>query len=401
MPDYRYEAIAETGMKNTGTLTASTEQEVVSMLDAKGLFPVRIEAAKSKQKINLVAGTVSPRQMAIFYSQLADLLHAGVPLLRGLDILERQSSEKKLGQVLRDVRAKVADGTTLGDSMSKHPEAFSELAVSMIRAGQEGGFLEEVLRRIAIFTDRQQELKGKVIGAIAYPVFLAVVMVVVLLAMIVFVVPQFEPMFQKLLEDGELPILTQVIIGLSHLIKNWGWLIILGIIGTLFLFRRWTSTDSGRLKVDSFKLKFPIVGNIYLNLSLSRFTRILGTLLQNGIPLLQALKISKDSTGNKVLTNAIDQAATNVTEGNALAEPLRECTYMPRDVVEMVAVGEESNTLERVLLDIATSLENRTNRQLELFVRLLEPVMLLVMAVLVFIVVMGLLLPVFKMSSAV
>jgi general secretion pathway protein F/type IV pilus assembly protein PilC len=402
MPDFTYEALASTGQKSQGTLTAGSEHEVMSILDARGLFPVRIQPAKGQ---GLGGGgsrrKVKARHMATFYGQLADLLTSGVPLLRSLEILERQASQPGLAAVLRDVRADVADGTSLGDAMAKHPGAFTELATSMVRAGQEGGFLEDVLRRIADFTEHQEDLKAKVVGALAYPAFLAVAGTLVLFILVIFFVPKFEPIFAKLDEKGELPWLTMALIGASHGVMSY-WPFLLGAVALgYFLFRGWARTEAGRVTLDRVRLKAPAAGKIYLHLALSRFARIQGTLLQNGIPLLQALKIAKDSTGNRVLAEAIDQAAENVTAGNSLAAPLQACAYFPRDVVEMVAVGEESNSLEKVLLDIANTLEKRTGRQLELFVRLLEPLMLLVMAGFTLLIVAGLLLPVFKMSQTV
>jgi general secretion pathway protein F/type IV pilus assembly protein PilC len=271
--------------------------------------------------------------------------------------------------------------------MALHPQAFNELSISMVRAGQEGGFLEDVLERIADFTEHQEDLKSKVIGALAYPVFLAIVGFLVLQILVIFFVPKFEPIFKKLEERGELPWLTEILIAVSHLMQRHGLWVLAGVVLAYILFRNWARSESGRRVVDGWRLRLPSVGTIYRSFALSRFTRILGTLLHNGIPILQALKIAKDSTGNKV--------------GNTLAEPFGNCKYFPRDVVEMVAVGEESNNLEKVLINIADALEKRTTRQLELFVRLLEPVMLLVMALLTLVVVAGLLLPVFKMSTAV
>ena len=324
-----------------------------------------------------------------------------MPLLRCLDILERQSSQPALAEVLREVRARVADGMGLAGAMAQHPRAFDELAVSMVRAGQEGGFLEDVLRRIADFTEQQEDLKSKVIGALAYPIFLAVAGFIILNILIIFFVPKFEPIFKRLQDKGELPTLTVGLIGVSHFLQSWGWAAALGVAGLIYLYRRWAKTPKGRMTVDLIRLRIPIAGKIYLSFALSRFTRILGTLLHNGIPILHALRISKDSTGNKVLTEAIDKSADNITAGDALATPLAACKYFPRDVVEMISVGEESNNLDKVLIDVANGLEKRTSRQLELFVRLLEPAMLLVMAGVVLLVVAGLLLPVFKMSSAV
>jgi len=219
--------------------------------------------------------------------------------------------------------------------------------------------------------------------------------------LVIFFVPRFEPIFKKLEEKGELPLITTIIVGLSHILQRY--LVVVLAVGALgvFLFRRWARTPKGRLKIDAMRLRLPGAGAIYLHLAISRFSRILGTMLHNGIPILQALRIAKDSTGNKVLGDAIEKAAENVKGGDKLAEPLGACKYFPRDVIEIVAVGEESNNLEKVLIDIADGLEKRTSRQLELFVRLLEPMMLLVMAVVVLFVVAGLLLPVFKMSSVV
>jgi len=214
-------------------------------------------------------------------------------------------------------------------------------------------------------------------------------------------VPKFEPIFIKLREKGELPELTTLLIATSHFMLDYWWVVAIGSVFAYIAFRNWAKTDVGRTALDGWRLRLPSAGTIYLNLALSRFTRILGTLLRNGIPILQSLRIAKDSTGNRVLTEAIERAAENVTAGNSLAAPLGQCKYIPRDVIEMVAVGEESNHLEKVLLDIADGLEKRTSRQLELFVRLLEPVMLLVMAAITLLVVAGLLLPVFKMSSTV
>jgi general secretion pathway protein F/type IV pilus assembly protein PilC len=401
VPEFTFEAIGNGGQRTQGTLTAGSEREVMTMLDGRGLFPVRISASATSVARRSWGRHIRSRYLATFYSQLADLLKSGVPLLRSLDILERQSSQAALGEVIREVRARVAQGTALAEAMAQHPRAFSELAVSMVRAGEEGGFLEDVLKRIADFTEHQEDLKAKVVGSLAYPVFLAVTGFVLLNLLVIFVVPRFEPIFKKLEEKGELPTTTELVMGTSHFLMGWGGLaVLIGLLVGGAAFMWWSKTPAGRLRVDGWRLRIPGAGKIYLNLALARFTRILGTLLHNGIPILQALKIGKDSTGNRVLTDAIQRAAENVTAGVSLAAPLAACKHFPRDVVEMVAVGEESNNLETVLLDISNALDKRTSRQLELFVRLLEPVMLLVMAAVILFVVSGLVLPIFKMGSA-
>jgi general secretion pathway protein F len=406
MPEFMYEAMATGGNRSQGTLVANSEREVMAMLDARGLFPVTVKPAKSQGSSSLLkfrlGKRVSNRQMATFFGQLADLLHSGVPLLRSLEILERQSSNASLSEVLREVRARVADGMGLANALSQHPDVFNELTVSMVRAGQEGGFLEDVLKRVADFTEHQEDLKSRVTGALTYPIFLASIGFIILNVLVMFVVPQFKPIFDKLEKTGDLPGLTKALIGASQFLQSYWPFLLFGAIAAVVGFRYWARSARGRFALDTIRLKAPLgAGAIFLQLALSRFTRVLGTLLKNGIPILQALRIAKDSAGNRVLALAIEQSAENIKSGDSLAAPLGASKHFPRDVVEMVAVGEESNNLEKVLLDISVALEKRTNRQLDMFVKLLEPIMLLVMALITLVIVLGLLLPVFKMSGAV
>jgi len=278
---------------------------------------------------------------------------------------------------------------------------FDDLVVSMVRAGQEGGFLEDVLKRTASFVEHQQDMKSKVVGALAYPAFLAVAGVSVLLMLVIFFVPKFKTLFARLEEKGELPNLTKMLLWASGFLINWWWALIAVGAGVAFAFVYWSRTTSGRYTLDALRLRLPVFGTIFRSLALSRFCRILGTMLHNGIPLLKSLSIAKDSTGNKLLADAIEKSAESITAGQKLADPLRRNKYFPADVVEMIAIAEEANSLEKVLIDVADGLEKRTSRNMDLMVKLLEPVMLLVMAVAVLLVVAGLLLPVFKMGSAV
>lgn len=410
MPDFTFVARAPSGQQRTGVLTAGSEREVVNMLDQQGLFPIRIVLAPKRTGggvgVPFVGRTkVKGRHLATLFAQLADLLHSGVPLLRSLEILEKQSSNAFMSEVLRDVRQKVADGTSLADAMQNHSRVFNELCVSMVRAGQEGGFLEDVLKRIAEFTDHQEDLKSKVVGALAYPVFLTVVGTVIVLALVVFLVPKFEDMFKQ--QKAELPRMTQTLLTVSRFLINktlYVWNIVwvgVGVVGAWMLFRTWSNTPDGRARVDRWKLRIPLAGRIIRNLAIARFCRILGTMLRNGINLLVALRIAKDSTGNKQLSEAIEKAADNVTGGKTLAAPLAASGEFPKDIVEMVTVGEESNNLENVLIGIADSTERRTTRQMELAVRLLEPIMLLAMAAIVLMVVLALLMPFLQMGSTI
>lgn len=404
MPDFVYQAMARTGAKSTGTIAANSEREAAMALDAKGLFPLQITRSRNQAASSgtgFFAKKVKGRHLATFYAQLADLLHTGVPLLRALELLERQSTNPTLQAVLREIRGKVADGTGLAQAMAAFPRVFNELAVSMVRAGQEGGFLEDVLKRISAFVEHQEDMKAKVIGSMAYPVFLGIAGFVVLNILVIFFVPRFAPIFEKLKEKGKLPTLTIYLMDFSDFLRSAaGITTAIVIFASLIYFVKWTR-GAGRVWADRRRIRLPLFGAIFLQLALTRFTRILGTMLHNGIPILRALNIAKDSTGNRVLSQAIEKSAENVTAGEKLADPLRKSGYFPPDVVEMIAIAEESNNLEKVLIDISDSLEKRTARQLDLMVKLLEPIMLLIMAGVTLVVVAGLLMPVFEMSNAV
>lgn len=400
MPDFAYIARDTTGKKVSGTISALNRREVLASLGKQSLFPVDVKEAVGGAVARRRKGQkIKPQVMATVYAQLADLLRSGVPLLRSLEVMKNQSSLPALKLVLEEIHAAVEEGTSLGDAMQAHPRAFGEMAISMVRAGGEGGFLEDALGRVATFTEQQQDLKGRTTGALAYPVFLGVVGVAVVTGLIVFFVPQFEGLFERLRSRGELPALTEGLLALSHAIGSWGWLLAIVIIGGVIFAKNKLQTDAGRMWSDRVKLKIPVVGNIFQNLAVARFCRVLGTLLHNGVPILRSLEISSWAAGNKVLAGAITAAAENISAGQSLAKPLEASGYFPTEVVEMIAVAEESNTLETVLTNVAESLEKRTFRRLELFVRLLEPMMLLLLAGVVLCVVIALLMPVLKMST--
>jgi len=305
MPDFQYIARGMTGEQVTGLLSASNETEVVSALALRQLFPVKIELAESaKAQARHRGRRVKPLDLANFFSQLADLLKSGVPLLRSLELLERQSRNPALKLVLNEVKADVAEGTRLAEAFRQHPRVFNDLAISMVRAGEEGSFLEEVLKRIALFTEHQEDLKGKVIGALAYPLSLAGFGALVVTGLMVWFVPKFEPIFERFAEKGELPFATVAVVSISHAIGDYGLFIAAGLALAVFFFLRYVQTDEGRKQVDTLRLKMPMAGPIYRSLAIARFCRILGTLLKNGVPILNSLRIAKDATGNRVLSEA-------------------------------------------------------------------------------------------------
>lgn len=384
-----------------GKLTADSTDDAVRQLRQQSLFPVKVERASSLGEWKLAPKRVSSGLLVRFYGQMSDLLRAGVPLLASLSLLARQSTNPRMTEVISDIRQRVADGEGIAEAMAIHQAVFGELAISMVRAGQEGGFLEDVFKRISIFTERQEELRGKVMGAMAYPIFLSGVGGLVVLTLIVYFVPKFGRIFDRLRARGEMPAATEWLLAFSNFLQSYGILVAIALAGLGYYLFQLSKTPKGRRFVDTWKLRIPMAGPIFRDLALTRFNRVLGTLRKNGVPILPALRIAKDSTGNVLMREAIDRAAENVQAGDKLATPLRASGCIPPDIVAMIEVAEESNSLETVLLESADSLETRTTRQLELAVRFLEPLLLMIMAGITLLVVIALLLPIFRMSSTV
>lgn len=400
MPDYSYIAREVSGREVRGVIAAGSEQEALGLLSGQSLYPTTLAPVKSA-----AAGRggrrVGSSALANMYSQLGDLLQSGVPLLRSLELLKQQATSPALKEILADVQTQVSEGSRLADAMRRHPRAFGELAISMVRAGEEGGFLEESLSRIAVFVEHQEDLKGRVIGAMVYPLFLAGMGTIIVTAILIFLVPQFEPIFDRFREEGTLPWATTVLLAISGFVKSYGLYVAAALVGAGWWANSYVQTEEGRTRFDGLRLKAWGLGPIVRSLAISRFCRVLGTLLAHGVPILASLRIAKDATGNRVLGTAIGNAAENISGGKSLARPLAASGQFPPDVMEMIAVGEEANNLEKVLLGIADKQEKLTQRRIDLFIRLLEPIMLLTMAVVILFVVLAILLPVFQSSSTV
>ena len=399
MPEFTYTARSLDGTKVSGKMTANTERDVIGALSNQSLFPIQVEAPVEKKAISFSSG-VSDQKIAVFYEQLASLLTNGVPLLRSLHILRDQTKIATLKSALEDVISRVEDGENLSDTFQRHPKIFSEMAVNMARAGAEGGFLEDALSRVAVFTEQAAELRGRTIGAMIYPAVLFTMGSVIVAVLLVYFVPKFESMFDTLRASGNLPWITEMLLAFSTRIQFWGLPVLILLLIGFFVLRYQMQTPSGRRTFDGIKIRLPMLGGIFLNLSVARFCRVLGTLLKNGVPILKALDISRDAAGNKVLSEAIAKASENITAGESLSVPLSKSGRFPHDVTEMISVAEESNSLDTVLINISDGLEKQTIRRLDLMVKLIEPLMLMVMAAIVLVVVVALLLPIMKMGSA-
>jgi general secretion pathway protein F len=393
MATFDYIARTTTGESITGTLQADNERSVAHSLDEKKLFPVQIVERPSD--VRRARRQVRIRDVGVAYGQLSDLLAAGVPLLRALEILSRVGLNKILINRFAAVREAISGGRTLADAMGDHTEVFPPLHTAIVRAGERAGFLEQALTNLATLVDQQDELRGRVRGALAYPMFLACFGVVVVTVILIFLVPQYRPLFAEM----RLPLPSEILFAASDLLRN-HLPIMLGLIFLAVLgIRSALRSQRGWELWDRWRLKLPVMGRVLRLVAITRFCRVLGTMLANGVPILQALAIAKDATGSSVLTAGVEAAAENVRAGASLADPLRDGGLFPLEVVEMIAVGEESNQLEKVLVQIADTVERRTNRQVDVAVRLMEPAILLLLAMTIGFVAIGLLYPMLIMSQ--
>ena len=398
MPTYSYIARNQLGTKITGQTDAGTEAEAVAALTAAGMFPSEIKPVL-QQAVTGKVRRVSGQLLSGFYAQLADLLKSGVPLLKALRILRDQTSNNNLKFVLDNIYRRVEAGETLADAMERFHVVFGDMGTQMVKAGGEGGFLEESLNHIADYTEAQDDLKGKIVGALAYPILLFIMMVVIVTVIMLVIVPKFSDIFIDLRNRGELPMATEILLLLSDNMKY-----ILGGAALILVpsgvwFRLWSGTEKGSRSVDLFKLRVPMAGKVYEGFAVARFCRILGTLLRNGVPIVKSLEIAGGATGNKILSDAIGKATENISGGSRLADPLARSGCFPRMVVEMISVAEESNTLDTVLVEISDGLERRNWRALDLAVRFIEPMMLILLGSVVLFLVISLMLPLFSVAE--
>ena len=321
MPDFAYIARDTSGQRVTGSVAATSEREVLSILSGKSLFPISVTLEKA-QTNPLSRKRVSGQLMATTYSQLASLLRSGVPLLRSIHVLRHQTSNSRLREVLDDIYRRVEDGSTLGEAMSRYPRVFSDMAINMVRAGGEGGFLEDALERVSQFTEQQEDLKSRTAGALAYPVFLAIIGTLVVGGLVIFFVPRFAAMFDSLRQRGELPVMTDWLLVISALLRRYGIVVLAVVVVLVVMIRQQLETEKGKRWRDYVKLRLPMLGPVFTSLAVARFCRVLGTLLHNGVPILRSLQISRQAAGNRILSEAVAKASENISSGQSLAAPL-------------------------------------------------------------------------------
>ena len=402
MPVFEYKALDRSGKETSGTLTAEGRTAVIEQIAARGLYAASVEerrdARASTAPMRLRSRRVSQASVEGFTRQLSNLLTAGVPLSRALQLISREASQPGARAQWAALHDDVVGGSALAEAMSKWPRSFPPVYIAMVRAGETGGFLEVVLEQIADFRSREQELKGKVKAALVYPVVLAVLAAFVLTFLLTYFIPRFSAIFAEF--GGALPWLTRLIVAASKLVLRYGVAIVILLALLVLGFRRLLASDAGRRSMERVMLGIPGLGRVVAHFALVRFCRMLGTLLGGGVSLVLALRVAREAIGNQTLADTVTNAVEEVQRGASLARSLaRSPKLFPAAVVEMVAVAEESGRLDKELVRLAAAYETELDRRLRMLVALVEPALLFIMAGIVGTVVIGMLLPVFTLQD--
>ena len=421
MANFQYSALDHNGAPSNGVISANSEAEAIQQLRAKSLFPTSIQEEgkgkkgkvvasktkvkpKAKAKKSGLGGRVKPKNLMIFTRQLATLIDSGLPLLRSLTVLEKQEPHPVLKATVANLADSVQGGSTFSESLAQHPKIFNKLYVNMVKAGELGGVLEIVLNRLAEYQEKAQKLKNKIVSAMVYPVIVMFIAVAILIFLMVFIVPKFKEMFAS--TDQELPLISQIVFGTSEFLLSNPldvpnvvlMLLVFGIV--VFFFNIWGRTKGGRKAIDTLKLKMPILGDIQRKSAVSRFSRTLGTLVTSGVPILQALNITRDTAGNVVISDAIEKVHEAVKEGETIVTPLQASGVFPSMVISMVDVGEETGQLPEMLLKVADVYDDEVDNAVTALTSILEPIMIVFLALVVGSVVFALFLPLIKIISA-
>jgi type II secretory pathway component PulF len=412
MGTFSYRALQADGKMAEGVLDAGSRPDAMRQIETLGLRPVSVAEKISKAAKNGSASPGAPAAMSFkfggkkvsakelenFTRLLSSLLAAGVPLSRALVILQKEASSPASKAQWKQIHDYVVDGLSLADAMAKSPETFPRVYVAMVEAGEAGGFLDVVLAQIAEFQSREKELKSKVMTAMLYPCILLVLALVVLTVLLVFFIPKFQRVFASI--HGSLPLITQLIIGASHLMRSYGLLVGAGLVGLFFLVRTWFASEKGKRIWEGSILKAPLVGPLIAQFAMARFCRMLGTLIGAGVPLVHGLNVARRSIGNQILVDAVAQSIERVQQGGRLGQSLADCrSLFPGSVLEMISVAEESGKLDGELVRIAAETETDLDRNLKTAVAFAEPVMLFLIAGFIGVIFIGMLLPVLSMSE--
>ena len=420
MPKFNYVALDARGQESTGVIDAPSSNDAVGQLRQQGYFPTSVVEegkgkviAKSAKKVAKSAKaapakkggivlfekkTVKGKVLMIFTRQLATLIDAGLPLLRSLTVLAKQERDPVLHKTINSIADAVQSGSTFSESMAQHPLVFNKLYINMIKAGELGGVLELVLNRLAEFSEKAQKVKNKVLAAMAYPVIVLIIAILIMIFLMAFIVPKFEQIFKDMLNGKPLPAITQFVINISNLIQHMFvppdlWYTIGITLAVIIGWNLLSSSKGGRAFIDNTKLKLPLFGDLLRKSAISRFSRTLGTLVTSGVPILQALNITRETAGNVMIATAVTKVHDAVKEGESIVQPLEASGVFPPMVISMVDVGEETGQLPEMLLKIAEVYDDEVDNAVEGLTSLLEPIMIVFLALIVGTIVIALFMP--------
>lgn len=421
MPKFNYVAMDQKGKEVTGVLEADNTTSAIGRIRELGYFPTNVaEAGKDKKGPKATpteapaaaragtrkgdakggryraSGKVKSKVLTSNTRQLATLIDAGLPLLRGLEVLRKQEKNVVLKRTLAAISESVEAGSTFSEALAQHPKVYNKLYVNMVRAGEAGGVLDVTLSRLAEFQEKAQKIKGKVISAMVYPAVVIFVAMSILTFLMIVIVPKFQEIFRDLLEGAKLPGLTQFVISTSSVIKHQAPLVAIVIAGLVVMIKLLGKTTKGRYVIDLIKLNSPVIGPLLRKVSIARFTRTLGTLVASGVPILQALNIVKETAGNAVVATAVGQVHDSVKEGERIVQPLEASGVFPPMVISMVDVGEETGALPDMLMKIADVFDDEVDNAVGAMTSLLEPIMIVFLAVVVGTIVIAMFLPLIK-----
>ncbi|MEM1084732.1 MAG: type II secretion system F family protein [Verrucomicrobiota bacterium] len=428
MPQFQFTAADAKGEQTSGTVDAPSEAEAINQIKSQGYYPLQVveagkgtltapkkKAAKKKKAKKAdpkspkgtTGGRIKPKVLMIFTRQLATLIDSGLPLLRGLTVLAKQEPNPVLRGTVNALADSVQSGSTFSEALAQHPKIFNKLYVNMVKAGELGGVLEVVLVRLAEYQEKAHKLKNKIVSAMVYPVIVMFIAVAILVFLMLVIVPKFKEMFAEM-EGAELPTISKIVFGTSEfflsanvwIIPNVVWFFL--VVGLIVAgFNMWGRTKGGRKAVDSLKLKLPIFGDIQRKSAVARFSRTLGTLVTSGVPILQALNITRDTAGNVVISGAIEKVHEAVKEGESIVTPLQASGVFPGMVISMVDVGEETGQLPEMLLKVADVYDDEVDNAVTALTSILEPIMIVILALVVGSVVFALFLPLIKVIQSV
>ena len=411
MPVFQYEAMDSRGQEVKAEVEAGTQEEAIAKIRSLGQFPTQVRAkgkkgpapaaAGPKKKARAFAiGRVNNKQLTQFTRQMSTLQDAGLPILRSLRILEGQTKPGVLKNALMDIIEDVEAGSTLSEAMEKHPKAFNRLYVCTVRAGEAGGVLDQILRKLAEFMEKAEALKRRIVGAMVYPVMVIGVAVLIVSLIMIFIVPKFEEIFARFEIKSGLPAPTKLLIAISHGIFNYWYLIPAIPLGIYLIARSVKASAFGRYAVDWVKMKIPIVGSIVGRQAIAKFSRTLGTLITAGVPILEALNITRETVGNEVVSRALAQVHDSIREGESIAGPLRASGVVDPIVVNMVDVGEETGELDKMLVKVADTYDEEVDHLVGSLVNAMEPIMIVFLGGTIGFIVVSLFLPLVKLIES-